>query len=95
MNAVFWLITTVIDIAIWIIIIQVIMSWLIAFNVLNLNNRVVYMIYDAVNRLTEPMLAPIRKFLPNLGGIDISPMVLILALMFIRNFIILDVGTGL
>lgn len=95
MNAVFLLLITVINIAIWVIIIGAIMSWLIVFNVVNLNNKFVYMLYDTINRLTDPLLAPIRKFMPNLGGIDISPILLILILMFIRNFIVLDLAPAL
>ena len=95
MNAFFLLLITVINIAIWIIIIGAIMSWLIVFNVVNLNNKFVYMLYDTINRLTDPLLAPIRRFMPNLGGIDISPIVLILLLMFIRNFIVLDLSPAL
>ena len=95
MNAIFLLLITVINIAIWVIIIGAIMSWLIVFNVINLNNKFVYMLYDTINRLTDPLLAPIRKFMPNLGGIDISPIVLILILMFIRNFIVLDLAPAL
>lgn len=90
MNAFFLLLITVINIAIWIIIISAIMSWLIVFNVVNLNNKFVYMLYDTINRLTDPLLAPIRRFMPNLGGIDISPIILILLLIFIKNFIVLD-----
>jgi len=90
MNAFFLLLITVINIAIWIIIIGAIMSWLIVFNVVNLNNKFVYMLYDTINRLTDPLLAPIRRFMPNLGGIDISPIILILLLIFIKNFIVLD-----
>ncbi|MGI9414678.1 MAG: YggT family protein [Hyphomicrobiales bacterium] len=95
MNALFWLIITVIDVLVWVIIIGAIMSWLILFNVVNLNNRFVYMVYDSINRLTDPMLNPIRRFLPNLGGIDISPIVLILVLLFIRNLIIFDVAPAM
>ena len=95
MNALFWLVVTVIDLLVWIIIIGAIMSWLILFNVVNLNNRFVYLVYDSINRLTDPMLNPIRRFLPNLGGIDISPIVLILVLLFVRNFLILDVAPAL
>lgn len=95
MNALFLLVVTVINIAIWIIIIGAIMSWLIVFNVINLNNKFVYMVYDSINRLTDPLLAPIRRFLPNLGGLDISPIILILLLIFIKNFIVLDLSPAL
>ena len=67
---------------------MVIMSWLIAFNVVNTNNRAVYTIADVIYRLTEPALRPIRRLLPNLGGIDISPVILFLIIMFIRGVIL-------
>ena len=77
-----------IDIYIWILIISAILSWLIAFNVINTRNQFVSVIADALYRLTEPALRPIRRFLPNLGGIDISPIILILILIFLQRFLI-------
>jgi len=85
---VLWLILTVIDLYTWIVIIGVVLSWLVAFNVINTTNRFVYMVGDFTHRATEPALRPIRNFLPNLGGMDISPMVLILGLFFIKKVII-------
>ncbi len=79
------LIDSVIEIYIWLLIIQVALSWLIAFNVLNTSNRFVYMVGDFLYRVTEPALGPIRRVLPSLGGIDLSPVVLILGLWFVRN----------
>ncbi|MCG8358537.1 MAG: YggT family protein [Kiloniellales bacterium] len=73
-----------IDLYIWVVIISAILSWLVAFNVVNTTNRVVYMIGDFLWRITEPALRPIRRILPNLGGIDISPVVLILVLYFAK-----------
>jgi Predicted integral membrane protein len=81
----FWLLDTVINLYIWILIIGAILSWLVAFNVVNTHNRVVYLVGDFINRVTEPALRPIRRILPNLGGIDISPMVLILLLLFAQQ----------
>ena len=72
---------------IWILIINAIISWLVAFNILNTSNRFVYSILDISYRLTAPPLNYIRRFLPNLGSIDISPVILILALIFLRNLI--------
>lgn len=95
MYAVLTLISTVVDLYIWVIIIQVVLSWLVAFNVVNTRNRIVYMIGDVLYRLTEPVLGPIRRFLPNLGGIDISPVLLILLLIFIRNLIVVDLSQAL
>ena len=75
----------IIDVYFYILIINIILSWLIAFNVLNTYNRFVGMILYATQRLTNPLLNPIRRFLPNLGGLDISPIVLILLLFFIQD----------
>jgi len=79
------IISTVITIYIWVIIIGAILTWLVTFNVVNTSNRLVYVIGDMCYRLTEPALRPIRNFLPNLGGIDLSPVVLILALILVRD----------
>ena len=84
----FWLILTVIDIYIWIVLINIILSWLVAFNVINTSNKFVYMIGDFCYRATEPALRPIRNILPNLGGLDISPLALILGLYFLQRVII-------
>ncbi len=73
-----------IQLYIWLVIIGAILSWLVAFNVVNTSNRVVYMIGDFLWRITEPALRPIRRVLPNLGGIDISPVILILVLFFVE-----------
>ena len=85
MKSVLILIDSLVSIYIWILIINALLSWLIAFNVLNTSNRLVYSLLDISNKMTDPLLRPIRNFLPNLGGIDISPVILILLLMFIRN----------
>ena len=87
MLSVLWLINTVISIFIWVLIIQVIMSWLIALNVVNTRNRFVYMVADVTYKLTEPVLRPIRRILPVFGGIDLSPVVLILLLGFIQRLL--------
>src|SRR5215213_1244838 len=82
------LITTIIDLLIWVIIIWAVMSWLTAFNVVNTTNRFVLAVLDTLGRIVEPILRPIRSILPNLGGIDISPVILILVLMFLRNLVL-------
>jgi YggT family protein len=82
-------IVLVIDLYMWVVIAGAILSWLIAFNVVNTNNRFVYQVADMLYRLTEPALRPIRNILPNLGGIDISPVILILFLLFIRDVVLL------
>ena len=87
MKSVLILFDNVINLYIWILVIHVVVSWLVAFNILNTGNRFVYSVLDVSYRLTNPPLNFIRKFLPNLGSIDISPVLLILALMFLRNLI--------
>ena len=79
----------VIQLYIWVIIASAIFSWLIAFNVVNTQNRFVYSVADMLYRVTEPTLRPIRSVIPNLGGIDISPVILILFLIFIRDVVLL------
>ena len=73
-----------IDLYIWLVIIGAILSWLVAFNVINTSNQLVYLILDFLYRITEPALRRIKRFLPDLGGVDISPVILILGLIFIQ-----------
>jgi YggT family protein len=87
LNPFIWLILTIIDIYFWIILATVILSWLVAFNVVNRSNTYVRQIGLALQRLTEPLLGPIRRRLPDLGGIDISPIVLLIGLQFLRYLI--------
>ena len=87
MKSVLILFDNIINLYIWVLIIHVIISWLVAFNVLNTSNRFVYSLLDVSHKLTSPPLDYIRRFLPNLGSIDISPVVLILGLMFLRNLV--------
>jgi YggT family protein len=72
-----------------------IMSWLIAFNVVNPRNQFVAMLADFLFRITEPVLRPIRNFLPNLGGIDISPVIVILIIVFIQSVILPNLARAL
>ena len=87
MKSIFILLDSIISIYLWIIIINAVLSWLVAFNILNTGNRFVYAVLDVSYRLTAPPLNFIRRYMPNLGSIDISPVVLILALMFLRNLV--------
>jgi YggT family protein len=87
MNPFLWLIDTVVTLYIWILIAAAVLSWLIAFNVVNTRNPVVASIGDFLYRITEPALRPIRSIMPNLGGIDISPVILILGLLFLKNLV--------
>ena len=81
----FWLLDTVIYIYIWLLIASAVLSWLVAFNVVNTHNRFVYLLGDFLEKVTEPALRPIRRVLPHLGGVDLSPMVLILLLLFLQQ----------
>ncbi len=85
----------IVTLYIWVLIIHVIISWLVAFNILNTSNRFVYSVLDVSYRLTNPPLDYIRRFLPNLGSIDISPIILILGLMFLRNLVFEMFAPGL
>ena len=87
MWALYNLLRTVIDIYIFVILVGVILSWLVAFDVVNMRNQFVRIVYDLTHRLTEPALRPIRRILPDLGGIDISPMILFLLLFFARDLL--------
>jgi YggT family protein len=95
MNAVISLISTIITIYTWVIILHVVLSWLVVFNVVNTRNRAIYTIGDVLHKLTEPVLGPIRRILPNLGGIDISPLVLLLLLIFVQNLLLDDLRPAL
>lgn len=89
MRALFLVIDLVLQLYIWLLIAAAILSWLIAFNVVNVRNPVVSAVGEFLYRITEPALAPIRRRMPNLGGIDISPVILILIIIFIRYVIAL------
>jgi YggT family protein len=87
MRAILDIVQIVLDLYIWLLIASAILSWLIAFNVVNTRNQFVASVSDFLYRITEPVLAPIRNLLPNLGGLDISPIVVILIIMFIQRII--------
>ena len=95
MKSIFILLDSIITIYLWIIIINAILSWLVAFNVLNTQNRFVFSILDTTYKLTDPVLNKIRRFIPMFGSIDISPVILILILMFLRNIIFEIFAPGL
>ncbi|MGC1464518.1 MAG: YggT family protein [Pseudolabrys sp.] len=88
MRSVLDVILLILQIYIWLLIAAAVLSWLIAFNVLNTRNQVVSMVGEFLYRITEPVLRPIRSILPNLGGIDVSPVILILIIFFVQNVII-------
>lgn len=81
------LISQIIEIFIWLLIIQAILSWLIAFGVINTNSNIVNMVGTFLYKVTNPLLGPIRRFLPEFGGIDVSPLILIILLIFFRNLL--------
>lgn len=87
MRALFEVIDIALTFYMWIVIVMAIFSWLIAFNVVNTRNQGVAMVADFLYRITEPALRPIRNFMPNLGGIDISPVILFLIIIFIQRVI--------
>ena len=84
MIAIFYLVLQILKLYSYIVITNVIISWLVAFNVLNTENRFVYSVLELTYRLTEPFLNKIRRFLPNLGTLDISPVILLLLIWFIE-----------
>lgn len=87
MLSLYALIDTVLNLYTWVIIISAILSWLVAFNVINMRNQFVATVSDVLYRLTEPALRPIRRFVPSLGGIDLSPIVLLLLIFFVRSLL--------
>ncbi|HEY5795980.1 MAG TPA: YggT family protein [Bosea sp. (in: a-proteobacteria)] len=89
MRAVLDVVMLALNIYTWLLIISAVLSWLIAFNVLNTRNQFVSTVWDMLYRITEPLLRPIRNMLPNLGGIDISPIILLLGIFFIQRVIVL------
>jgi YggT family protein len=88
MRAILDVIMLVLQIYIWLLIAAAVLSWLVAFNVVNTRNQVVSMLGEFLYRITEPLLRPIRSMLPNLGGIDVSPVILILLIFLLQNVII-------
>ena len=88
MTSLLLLIVQILDIYKYVLIAAAVLSWLIAFDVMNTRNHVVYRINDFLNRVTEPVLRPIRRILPNLGGVDVSPIIAILLLWLIQDLII-------
>jgi len=83
--ALFGIIDMILQVLVWVIIAQVIISWLVAFNVINTSSNFVRTVLDALDRLTAPLYRPIRKILPDFGGIDFSPIILILAIQILRK----------
>jgi YggT family protein len=91
MRAILEIILLVLDLYVWLLIASAILSWLVAFNVVNTRNPLVAGIADFLYRITEPLLAPIRSFMPSFGGLDISPIILILLIYLIQKLIVYNV----
>ena len=79
------LVDIILELYVWLLVIWVVISWLVAFDVVNTRNRFVYLVSDFLYRITEPVLRPILRVVPNLGGMDISPVILILGIWFTRS----------
>ena len=95
MIAIFYLALQILKLYSYVVIANVIISWLVAFNILNTQNRFVFSVLDATYKMTDPVLNRIRRFIPTFGSIDISPVILILLLMFLRNIIFEIFAPGL
>jgi YggT family protein len=87
MSSILWLIMTILQLYIYVIIAMVVMSWLVAFGIVNRSNPYVRQFSYVLDRLTEPVFRPIRRILPDLGGLDISPVIVLLGIMFLQRFI--------
>lgn len=88
MRAILDVVLLILNLYTWVIIISAVLSWLLAFNVINYNNNFVRSVWSGLNALTEPLLRPIRRRLPQMGAIDISPIVLLLAIFFLERVIV-------
>lgn len=87
MRALLDVILLALQLYVWLLIAQAVLSWLVAFNVVNVRNEAVRTIWNFLYQITEPVLRPIRRIMPNLGGIDISPIILLLLIFFIQRVI--------
>lgn len=90
-SIIIYLVRPVLSFMVFLIFVEVIFSWLLAFNIVNLRNPTVAQIYQIVQRFTQPILEPIRKVLPNFGGLDFSPIVALLGLSWLNNYVVLQV----
>jgi len=87
-SLIIYFISPVLGVIIFMIVVQIIMSWLIQFNVINIRNQLVSTIYYMLSRFVEPILAPIQRIMPSFGGLDLSPIVAILALQWLQGFVL-------
>ena len=88
MRSILYILLLILDLYIWLLIAAAVLSWLVAFNVVNSRNQFVAMVGDFLYRITEPLLRPIRSILPSLGGLDLSPVVLILLIILLKDIIV-------
>lgn len=95
MLTIFKIILLLLDVAFFILLVHVIMSWLLNFNVLNLRQPVVASIWDGLSRLLEPVYRPIRRMLPNTGGLDLAPLVVFLIIIILRDIVVPDLARAL
>jgi YggT family protein len=95
MTALIILADTVLSLYIWVVVASVVLSWLVAFNVINTRNRFVFVIGDVLYKLTEPILGPMRRWIPSVSGLDLSPLLLIIALYFLRNLLVVDLANAI
>ena len=87
MSSLLFMLSMIVDVFWWFVIISVVLSWLVAFNVINLHNQFVYNVYTSLNNIVEPMLRPFRRILPDMGGIDLSPIFLLIILSTLSFFV--------
>lgn len=92
MCAVIWLIYTILEVAFFIVIAHVIMSWLIMFNIVDMRQNIVQQIWHGLGRLTDPIYRPIRSFLPDLGGIDLAPLIVLIGILFLQRLVANDLA---
>jgi YggT family protein len=87
-NPVIWLILTLLDVYTWIVLAAVVMSWLLAFNVVNYHNNIVRSVVRFLDVLTEPVFRQVRRILPSIGGLDLSPIVVFIAIIFLQKLVV-------
>ena len=89
-SLILYLVSPLISLLVFLIFVEVVMSWLVAFNVMNLRNPTMAQLYQVVNRITQPILDPIRRVVPSIGGLDFSPIIALLGLSWLNNYIVRD-----
>ncbi len=94
MLTIFQILEYLLTIAIWVIIVQAVLSWLIAFNVINTQNEAVRSIWQALSTMTEPLYRPVRKILPDFGALDLSPMVVLILINILQRFVLPGIFLG-